>query len=649
MKRIILLFCGVMMIAATGCNFLDVVPDDTATLADAFKNEQTAEGFLFTCYSYQLDSRDYTLPVGLMTTNEMTSEIRLSEQFFPFKTYNLNKIGSSSTEFGDIRLTLYQGIRQCHTFLENIDGVHSATLDAAVFEGLKNNWKGEALFLVAYYHHRLFQSYGPCVLVKGTSNERQPRSSVDECVNTIAAWYDEAIELLPATTGSAEYGRANQMVAKAMKAQLLLYAASPLFNGDPEGVFSNADPKFRELMTLQRDNARWERALTAIDEAITFAETEGGRRLYEFTGVDPVTNQPVVDPQRKAYLNLRNIITDHWNIEMIFANGGTVSGWESMTVPKGLNNRSNAEQQPVSGFSPTLAAVKIFYSANGLPLESDPARGYEWTETGRMTIPAGENTCNLHLNREQRFYAAIGYDSGIYEYNSWTEYVLNFKRGRDQDDRYTQGLRVGGNGDENQLMIAINNSDRLESGYAVKKTAHPKGICTPTVFEHAKVVFPLMRLADLYLQYAEACAEAKVSLDDKAKGYIEKIHNRAGLNGANFYYRNYTGAQLVEAVRRERMIELIFESHWHFDLRRWEMAEKWHNGQMWCTVGYPDTDGMWGLNIVGLDNASFYKEVNRINDAVYTCPYKFDKRMYFLPIYINHLNINDLLVQNPGY
>jgi len=95
------------------------------------------------------------------------------------------------------------------------------------------------------------------------------------------------------------------------------------------------------------------------------------------------------------------------------------------------------------------------------------------------------------------------------------------------------------------------------------------------------------------------------------------------------------------------MIELIFESAWHYDLRRWEIAAKWHNGEMWGNSGYPEKDGMWGLNITGLDAANFYREVNKIGSM--STPFQFDKRMYFMPIFYQHLNINEKLVQNPGY
>lgn len=648
---IIVLFCGIWLFTATSCDFLDVVPDDTATLADAFKNETTTEAFLFTTYSYQMEYRNWRSVPGRLTTNEMVAESRWGDIWFPFKLYNTNQTGSSNLQLYDVWQNSYTAIRLCYIFLENVDNAKPDNISVEAFEGLKNRWKGEAKFLIAWYHHLLFQHYGPIVLIEGVANAQQPRMSIDECVNAIAGWYDEAAEQLPATVGRGDLGRANKMAALAMKAKLLLYAASPLFNGDPEGVFTEANPDFKKLMNLQRDNAKWERALRAIEEAITFAEGQGVK-LYRFEdSADPVAGRPVITPERRAYLNVRNLAIVNWNSEVIWGYTGSAQNdpdeWERHVVPGGMGGRSRAFGNPVGGLSPTLAAVKIFYSANGKPLEkeSDAERGYPWTEDGRMTIPEGENTCNLHLNREPRFYAAIGYDGGIYEYNDWKEHVLNLKCGAvGQTD--INGLYVGQN-----LENSVANQDRLETGYAVKKNVNPTGVAGTATGDWTPIrryMWTLIRLGDLYLQYAEACAEAKGSLDTKAQEYIKRIHDRAGLDGDNFYYKNYNGAQLVEAVRRERMIELIFESQWHYDLRRWEIADKWFNQGMWASEGYSDREGTWGLNITGTTNEIFYKEVNSVYSG-YRAPYVFDKRMYLLPIAIGHVNINELLVQNPGF
>ena len=172
MKNIITILCLTFMLGFASCNMLDVVPDDTATLADAFKDEDKAEGFLFTCYSYQYDPRNFRTVPGRATTDEMVAESRWGAQWFPFKQYNENVIGSSFSmgtglyDWRDIWLDGYQAIRQCYIFLENIDAVVPKTTPANVFEPLKQQWKGEAIFLLAYYHHLIFQNYGPIVLVE---------------------------------------------------------------------------------------------------------------------------------------------------------------------------------------------------------------------------------------------------------------------------------------------------------------------------------------------------------------------------------------------------------------------------------------------------------------------------------------------------
>jgi hypothetical protein len=644
------------MAAAAGCNFLDVVPDDTATLDDAFKNEQTAEAFLFTCYSYQYDYRNWRGLPGRLSTDELCMESRWGIEWFPIRKYNEGVVGSSSglgTDLYDMRdtwLDLYQGIRQCHTFLDNIDDVTPVNTAPDVYARLKNQWKGEATFLLAYYHQLIFQIYGPAALIKTSNLEPHARSSAEECASTIAAWYDYAASVLPDNQGRANYGRADKMIALAQKAKMLLYAASPLYNGDPEGVFSDASDAFKQLVHIGTpDQAKWEAARIAAKAAIDFAK-EQGKTIYIFNGVDPVTRQAVATDQRKAYLSCRNVLIDSYNSEIIWGYGGTsrIEGdqWARHVVPRGLGTRGANLGDPVGGLAPTLAAVKIFYTSNGKPPESDPQLGYDWS-TERMTVPAGASTCNLHLGREQRFYAAIGYDGGVYEFNDWTEHTLNFKRGANSDDKFKQGLYVGNTGTTNDINTSIANQDRSETGYCHKKDINPRGVATSSAWTPYQYVFPLMRLADLYLMYAEACAHSTGSLDQTAKEYLKEIHNRAGLDGNNIYYANYQNDNLVEAIRRERMIELIFESHWHYDLRRWEIADKWHGGRMWGNQGFDEKDGMWGLNILGTTNAELYREVN--TNGGLSIPYRFQKRMYLMPIYYEHINKNPLLVQNPGY
>lgn len=659
MKKIVyLLICAFILV---GCNFLDVVPDDTATLEDAFRNEIAAERFLFGTYSFMQDPRNFRNRGGRMTTNEMAGAARWGAQWFPHMAYIQNMIGAGSTmgdgfhQWHDVWAMNYRAIRQVYIFLERIGDVTPSVMPPADFERERQRWIGEAYFLLAYFHHDLFINYGPIVLVEGTAITMKPRSHVNDVVDRIVEWYDRAIELLPTTVDAADMGRATSMIAKTMRARLLLFAASPLFNGDPQGIWADADPEFRALVNTTRDNARWQRALTAIDEAITYAHANGAR-LWEWVGPDPATGLPVATPERQAYLNVRTkAITHQRNPEWIWGHGGgtrwDANQWERHTLPRGLGTRPNQGDQPFGAMGPTLTAAKIFYSANGLPIESDPNRGFPWTETGRMSVPSGAHTANLFLNREPRFHAAIGYHGGVFEYNNWTEHRLDMFMRVGLSGTVGSGLRVQSM-DRTHIETAIQQNDRLETGFALKKMISPAGTATAALFSATPMFFPKARLAELYLAYAEAHAELHGNLNARARGFIQAIHNRAGLTNT-FFFSNFTGDELIEAIRRERMIELIFESHWHFDLRRWQIAYQWHNHGMWATAGMGDRDGMWGLNILGTDNASFFREVNNTGGidgfAELRGPILFDNRMHLQPIRTGHLNINHMLVQNPGY
>jgi hypothetical protein len=613
---------------AVSCDYLDIVPDNTATMADAFKDEDKAEGFLFTCYSYQNDYWNFR-NIGMCTTNETVAAYHWGAQWFPFVQFNHGEANSSDPKF-DFWAKYYEGIRQCYTFLENIDGVKPVAISESIFEDKKKSWKGEAIFLIAYYHHQLLQHFGPIVVMDKVSAEKQPRLPFDECVDKIVTLYDEAIVNLSPTVQSADFGRASQVVAKAMKAKLLLYAASPLFNGNTDYKdFKGKDGE--QLINQTPDKNKWKRAMDAAKEAIRFAESHG-YKLFKYEGTEPTTTRdgnPVTyerTPFRQAYLNTRYMITrSATSPEIIWAWTSEPSGsysatggdnWQRHAVVRGLDNRTVKEGNPVGALSSTLTAAKIFYTANGLPPEDDPALGYEWTPEGRMTIPAGKNTCNLHLNREPRFYAAIGFDGGTYEFNSSKEYTLDMTFGGD-NGCYDAG------------------TDHLYSTYSVKKTIHPNGKAEAggSGWSVTRFPYPLMRLSDLYLEYVEACAEYQGTLDDDATGYLEKVRERAGLDME--YFNGKSGEGLVTAIRRERMIELIFESQWHYDLRRWKMALKWFEN---------DREGLWGLKDTGKTAAELYQETQL--SAKY---FKFDFKDYLLPIRNSFVNANEKLVQNPGY
>src|SRR5256885_16470505 len=124
----------------------------------------------------------------------------------------------------------YSRIRQTNIFLSHID---STTFDDA----WKQRMKGEAFFLRAYFYHNLMRMYGGVPLITkayGLNEDyRVARNSFKETVDFIVANADSAAALLPLSYSGVNVGRATKGAALALKARVLLYAASDLYNVTP--------------------------------------------------------------------------------------------------------------------------------------------------------------------------------------------------------------------------------------------------------------------------------------------------------------------------------------------------------------------------------------------------------------------------------
>ena len=135
---------------------------------------------------------------------------------------------------------MFGAIRNCNIFLENISDL-SKVPDLTLDE--RKRWIAEAEFLKAYYHYTLLKMYGPIPITdKNIDIAANPeavkvkRMPFDSCVNYIANLLDTAAAGLPdiIANPTTEMGRATSVIAKAVKAKLLVLAASPLFNGNPD-------------------------------------------------------------------------------------------------------------------------------------------------------------------------------------------------------------------------------------------------------------------------------------------------------------------------------------------------------------------------------------------------------------------------------
>ena len=213
----------------TSCNFLDVVPPEQAGLGDAVKKPESTLGFLYSCYAGIKGSSNPITYTGMEAAS--TDEFVFPELW-----------GHSGQRAGWGLLTpespgdwkwgnIYRYIGQCYLFLSQLPNA----LD--VSEVQKREWTAEANFLIAYYHFLILEYYGPCPITDSyidmdtPNNEYHGRYHFDYVTSWISMKLDEAAKDLPASRIGSEWGRATSTIAKAVKARLLLYAASDLWNG----------------------------------------------------------------------------------------------------------------------------------------------------------------------------------------------------------------------------------------------------------------------------------------------------------------------------------------------------------------------------------------------------------------------------------
>ena len=180
MKKIlsILLFACAGALAA--CDFLDVVPEGQATQEDIFKTSKEARKYLNTLYTYAPNIAAYRYMPDFCAGDIITAT-NGQTRYFPYKSMLYNEENASQTYYGLWDATtsspsgrtnydMYKGIRYCYIMIDNIDAVPGISPSVA------DEFKGEAYFLIAYYHWVLLTHYGPVILVRGQLDFPRSRS-----------------------------------------------------------------------------------------------------------------------------------------------------------------------------------------------------------------------------------------------------------------------------------------------------------------------------------------------------------------------------------------------------------------------------------------------------------------------------------------
>lgn len=191
-------------------------------------------------------------------------------------------------------------------------------------------------------------------------------------------------------------------------------------------------------------------------------------------------------------------------------------------------------------------------------------------------------------------------------------------------------IRISDENSQDAIEKIINRS--TVTGYYLRKFLDPSIDLSATTPGNTFHIFPVIRLADIYLLYAEAMNEAYGP--DQANGMeltaadaLNLVRLRAGMPA----YTTASAVEMRDKIRNERRVELAFEDQRYFDLRRWKLAETYLNRPL------------SGLRIAG-DGAN-----NTAEEFTVDSQRKFDPKMYYAPIPYSEMQLNLSLVQNPGW
>lgn len=632
-KNILLLIMGILFL---GCdNYLDVVPEnDLTTIETIFEKRNTALLFFNGCYRSYLGDGSLGSDPAVGGSDEYITG--------PYLRNGSNGEGGTKIAEGlqnpsnpilptwDKRNNFYVAIDNCNTFINHVDDVYNMTIEE------KDLYKANAKAIKALYYFKLLRMYGPIPLIpqniriESTIEEMQvKRSPVDSCIKTIVKLFDEAlVYMLPFDQQPRyEYGFLTKEAVYGYKAKVLLYAASPLFNGN-EWYSNFKNKEGEQLFPIEYDPEKWEIAALACDTAIAYCESRGKRLVSDHHEEGSDLLNTIRNTQFAA-------IPDAWeSTELLY--GIEKNSDLTARLPRYSEEDNNYRESILGCLNPTMRMVELFYTENGLPINMDKTWNYvnrykinmERNEKYKNVVVLGDPVLNLHIKREPRFYANIACDGCYWLRGSYYEEMCPHKGDRHGFDH---------------MVIKADSKINL-TGYWCKKGIHPKNYSNKQA-NNLKLTAPFarLRLADLYLMQAEAWNEVGIEHKEKVFDALNKVRRRAGIPNVEDSWKGYskqpnkidTKVGLRDIIRQERNIELAFESQRFWDLRRWKLAHE-----------YMSTNTK-GWNVLGEDNETFYN--NYLGPVIVSKRNKFKSpRDYFWPIRDEEI-LKANVVQNPGW
>lgn len=573
----------------------------------------------------------------------------------------------------------YVAIRQASVFIHNAHANDELTQDEI------DVLIGEAHFLRGYFYWLLIRKYGPVPIMpdegadfsESYDNLSYPRNTFDECVDFICKDMIEAAKRLPDRRDNLNSARPTKGAALAMRAKVLTYAASPLYNGNTE-MADFTDKTGRQLISQQYDERKWAVAAAAGKDFLDYNDQAGVYKIHTVgirkTAEDTSYPTTIIPPKCEPYSSQN--FPDGWadidpfeSYRSVFNGELSMAENEEVIFTRGQNNRTNnlipdgqegsveigvkdlvKHQLPNSlgGWNihgVTQKQCDAYAMADGTPYDREKVMaqygpGNEFTTINNKALHPYDHLPDNgiymgYANREPRFYASVAYSGTIWPGASTTE-----DRYHNQQIFYYRGEQDG----------RVNSNERwVNTGIGVMKYVHPYDINVGNNASIRDKADPALRYADLLLLYAEALNNLTTSYEiaswDGTQTYtisrdvnemhrgVKPVRMRAGVP-------DYTDEVYVDrdkffnAIVHERQIEFFAENQRYFDLRRWKIAEE------------HEAEQIYGCNTL-MDRRNALQFYNPVR--VPKLQTSFSRRQYFWPVSWDELRRNKNLTQAPGW
>ena len=509
-------------------NFLDKQPSNELTKAEVLGSFTLLEQNHNDTYNFLLHGANRINNSWLDAATDLAeSSIGTSGTRTSFNIGNYYG-GGGAAELTSVWESRYRGIRKCNITIntleaENADKLRPADLSVELFQTRKANFIAEARFLRAYFYWELFLRYGPVPMVTteldpngdlmtGYTERPDLKTFMDFLFKEVKEC-EAGLKTYAETSDETYAGEVNQPTARALCVRMMLYMASPRFSAQSGITWQQAADAAKDFLADYGDNYRLE------------TRTNGGVAAYN-----------------NAWL--LNSYADK-NPEVIFFRNDVAIGWS------GISTDTPVGEGGQGGLCPSQNLVDMYDMEDGsAPFTQYDATGAPVYVNGKPTVNAesGYTDQNMWKNRDPRFAASV-----LYQGSEWNGRSINVIYGQSDNP--------------------IGNQNVTPTGYYVRKYI-PETILSSNHSGTAKRLWRIFTYSEILLSYAEALNEADYAgnkalvcnLLDQIRhrgGIIGNVANRADLNSQTAM-RNF--------IHKERTIELAFEEHRWWDVRRWNVA-----------------------------------------------------------------------------